>query len=227
MLVALLALAIATGGTSYAAVKVTSKDIRNRTITLQDLSPKAVAQLRGSSGAPGAAGAAGADGRDATDVLTSGTTVTGSVHHLIGAGAASQALRQSIALPARAPAPMSGASFAPGGSAATSDDDPACLGSYAQPTAPAGLLCAYSAGTSNAGGVSLSPLGPGQDKGFVVRLTSVAAGTVSVDFSWAYTAPDPPGPAYDARLAHVPHPGTDVHMLRRASYSLCQLIKRD
>jgi Collagen triple helix repeat (20 copies) len=65
--VALLALFLAMGGTSYAAVtlprnSVGSAQIRNQAVTLAKLSPSALVRLHGLPGAAGPAGAAGATG---------------------------------------------------------------------------------------------------------------------------------------------------------------------
>ena len=66
------ALVIALGGTSYAAVKitganiadgsVTTKDVKNKSLGLKDLSPTTKGKLKGAPGAPGAPGAKGATG---------------------------------------------------------------------------------------------------------------------------------------------------------------------
>ena len=70
--VAYLALFVALGGTTYAATRIGSKeikdnsiqsrDIRNRAIALTDISAKARSSLRGQRGAQGSPGAAGAPG---------------------------------------------------------------------------------------------------------------------------------------------------------------------
>ena len=67
-----LALVIALGGTSYAAVKitgadikdgtVTTADVKNHNLTLKDLSSSATSGLKGPKGNPGAPGAPGAPG---------------------------------------------------------------------------------------------------------------------------------------------------------------------
>lgn len=86
--VATLALFIALGGASYAAVKlpknsVTTTQIKNGTIKLGDLNKKTVAQLKGATGAAGAngsdgaKGAAGAKGADGATGLTGSTGSTG------------------------------------------------------------------------------------------------------------------------------------------------------
>jgi hypothetical protein len=60
--VAYLALFVALGGSSYAALQITSRNIKDRTIQVRDISPKAVKSLHGKAGPTGAAGAAGAQG---------------------------------------------------------------------------------------------------------------------------------------------------------------------
>lgn len=198
MLVALLALMVATGGTSYAAVKITTKDIKDHTITVQDLSPKTVKKLRGHRGLQGVAGtngtngtngADGVDGRDATDVLESGKTITGSVFYRITASVAGEEMYQSIPLPAHAPAPMTSAGFAPDAVPATSGHDPTCTGTWEVPTAPAGRLCGYYKTGSNLSGAYLATTSPGKDESFTVALTPAAAGLILVSLRWAYTAP--------------------------------------
>jgi hypothetical protein len=195
MLVALLALMVATGGTSYAAVKITSKDIKDHTITVKDLSPKTVKKLRGQRGPQGPPGtngtngADGADGRDATDVLESGKTITGSVFYRITAGVAGEEMYQSIPLPAHAPAPMTSAGFAPDAVPATSGHDPTCTGTWEVPTAPAGRLCGYYKTGSNLSDAYLATTSPGKNESFTVALTPTAAGLILVSLRWAYTAP--------------------------------------
>jgi hypothetical protein len=61
--VAYLALFVALGGTSYAAIRVTGRNVVDGSLELRDLSRKARAQLRGTS-VPGSAGHDGAVGRD-------------------------------------------------------------------------------------------------------------------------------------------------------------------
>ena len=66
------ALVVALGGTSYAAVKitgsniadgtVTTKDVKNKSLGLKDLSPATKGKLKGAPGATGAPGAKGATG---------------------------------------------------------------------------------------------------------------------------------------------------------------------
>src|SRR3954447_4931968 len=62
MLVALLALVMATTGSAVAASLITSKQIKDGTIQTKDISKKAQKTLKGKAGATGPAGAAGAAG---------------------------------------------------------------------------------------------------------------------------------------------------------------------
>ena len=191
MLVALLALVVATGGTSYAVAKITSADIKNHTIKVVDLAPATVKKLRGKTGPQGAPGAAGAD---FTEGIPSGRTITGSVYYRIAANEAGQHLEQSVPFPALAPAALVGADFAVDGSAVTTDDNAACTGTYAQPSAPAGRLCAYLGvpnlfAITNLDTAQVTSLAPGENRGFVVRLVADTVGAAGIDFSWAYTAP--------------------------------------
>jgi hypothetical protein len=62
MLVAILALVLATTGSAVAASLITSKQIKDGTIQTKDISKKAQKSLRGKTGAKGATGATGAAG---------------------------------------------------------------------------------------------------------------------------------------------------------------------
>ncbi|MFT4049407.1 MAG: hypothetical protein QM648_06150 [Solirubrobacterales bacterium] len=86
--VATLALFIALGGVSYAAVKlpansVGEKQLKNKAVTLKKIDPKAKAALKGQKGADGAAGAKGetgargSDGTDGVDGIDGATGATG------------------------------------------------------------------------------------------------------------------------------------------------------
>jgi hypothetical protein len=62
MVVALIALVMAMGGSAVAASLITSKQIKNGTIQLADISKKAQKSLKGKAGAQGPQGPAGAQG---------------------------------------------------------------------------------------------------------------------------------------------------------------------
>jgi hypothetical protein len=62
MVVAIIALVLAMGGSAVAASVITSKQIKDGTIQTKDLSKKALKALKGKKGATGAAGAAGPQG---------------------------------------------------------------------------------------------------------------------------------------------------------------------
>ncbi len=210
MFVALLALTLSLSSVSVAAVMisgkqiekntVTSAQIKNKTIKLKDISPKARGQLKGQAGAAGVNGANGlngangangvngAKGADSTDVVPSGRTITGSVYYRIDSSAVGQTLNQSVAFPAKAPAAVISASFAPDTVPASTQADPTCTGTYENPTAPAGKVCGYLVAAA-VQTISLDTLEPGETLGFVVRTQAAAVGGITVDLSWAYTAP--------------------------------------
>src|SRR3954451_18323466 len=75
MLVALLALVMATTGSAVAASIITSKQIKDGTISTKDLSKKTVSALKGKIGPQGAQGAQGPKG-DAGAAGTNGTNGT-------------------------------------------------------------------------------------------------------------------------------------------------------
>ena len=194
MFVAILALTISLSSASVAAVvihgnqikknTVASAQIKNKTIKLQDIAPKTRRQLRGKTGAKGA------DGANSTDTIPSGKTLTGSVYYEIDSSAVGQSLNRTVSFPARAPVALISAHFAVDDNVETTDDDVSCTGTYLNPTAPAGKVCAYIAnGAITAQSLRLSSLVPGGDLGFVVRAQAKAVGGMSLDFSWAYTAP--------------------------------------
>ncbi|MGB0101019.1 MAG: hypothetical protein WBP61_12140 [Nocardioides sp.] len=193
MLVALLALVVALSGSAYAAKLISSKDIKNNSVTGKDLKNNSVTGKDLKKGAvqlsdlSNSVKASLSDTWDPSSTLVPGKTITGSVYYAISANQADQQLDQAIAFPARAPQPVEATVFAPDFSDLSTGDDARCTGSYDLPTAPPGLLCAYLVGTGNVDTLHLDALEPGGDKGFVVRLTSRGPGRTSVDLSWAYT----------------------------------------
>ncbi len=102
--VALLALLVALGGTSYAAVQLPAKSvgtaqIKNKAVTYTKIQPAARERLRGltgPAGAPGAAGAPGTTGQDVTTVFGTGQlAVTAATPYTLVPG-----LTQSVEAPA-------------------------------------------------------------------------------------------------------------------------------
>lgn len=102
--VATLALFLALGGTSYAAIKlpknsvgstqlkanaVTGAKVKNKSLTIDDLATSTRTKLRGATGATGAAGAAGATGKDGATGATGPAGANGLTRALVKTGAAS------------------------------------------------------------------------------------------------------------------------------------------
>ncbi len=144
----------------------------------------------GDAGPAGAAGATGPRGLSAWDTIPSGVTVTGVVEwNEIGPAASEFSF--SIDLPAVAPADLSFAAvnFAADASAVTIDDNAACTGSSAVPTAPPGNVCIYTeivTGVAEIQGTEHFVL---LDHGFVILGTHDGTEDAYVNVSWAYTAP--------------------------------------
>ena len=87
--------------------------------------------------------------------------------------------------------------FGAGTAGPVGDADPACTGSVAAPTAPAGMVCIYSSDgardNSTLTGFKLSAAQANTDAdayGFSVRIVNVnTPGTMRAEGTWAYTAP--------------------------------------
>ena len=100
-------------------------------------------------------------------------------------------IRQVVQLPGPAPADLSDATvnFANAGAA---DADPACSGTAAAPTAPAGKVCLYLSSAAGAGTIVDGQAIPGlagSRSGFVVHAANTTLGEVGAFGTWAYTAP--------------------------------------
>ncbi|SEC85550.1 hypothetical protein SAMN04489844_3123 [Nocardioides exalbidus] len=199
------ALLASVGAGSYAAGSlVTSKQIKDGTIKVEDLSPKAVERLRGSTGpagppgpagatgATGSTGAQGARGASAWDKIPSRQTVTGKAPVFFQAATAGDFGSATITLPARPATPMSQgttAFFAEGPLVASfgAPRSPDCTGTTDVPTAPPGMLCVYVAG-GNVRGLFASDTWWGE-RNVVMLASAVNPGLVNGTFVWAYTAP--------------------------------------
>ena len=200
--VATLALFIALGGASYAAVKleknsVSSKQIKNGGVKTKDLGTDAATGAKVDESSLGTVpfatnaqqfGGVGQNGYVRYDApIPSGVTVRGGFGDT--ASSASN-IFHNVTFPAEAPVPLTGTdiNFGNQGFAAVGDADSSCTGSESNPTAPAGKVCIYAqqapAGANNSW--TGESIGDGK-LGFGIRsggsVAKVAWGT------WAYTAP--------------------------------------
>ncbi len=126
--------------------------------------------------------------------IPSGTTVVGTWYTSYLTGPVAGGHVQSFQLPALPSAPLVGNDAVNMQNVMPVDADPACSGSFAGPTAPAGKVCLYVYGTSNVAGfngkafeadVTFNNAGT-----FVLGWTDLAASTQSLfALAWAYTAP--------------------------------------
>jgi hypothetical protein len=211
-LIALAALVVVSSGSALAATVITSKQIKNGTIQLADMSAAARKALRsaggpagarglpgpagpqGAQGATGPAGAAGAAGRSALEPLHSGETVRG-VWALTGQAGLASTAATGVTLPVPAPSPTDSAHVVVVGNDPTPGDG--CSGSAAAPVAAPGFVCIYFA-TSNAttdaagyGGLSntlnVAATGDGNNYGFVIEVGGASGW--HANGTWAYTAP--------------------------------------
>jgi hypothetical protein len=218
MVVAFIALAVALGGTAWAAVNgasikrnsipgnrlkkktVTGNRIKTDTLGTTQIAESRLGKVPKARRADLASNASRLGGAKAANYPTFGTkaipkgaTVTGvfGLQHFF-AGGSDDHLRQAISLPGVAPANLTDTTVNFKAAAGVADADATCTGTAASPTAPAGKVCLYL--TSGAGlgstfrGEALPGL-PGSRRGFVVRSDNAAASGTGVYGVWAYTAP--------------------------------------
>ena len=216
--VAYLALFVALGGSAYAAATisgaqiedgtVTGRDVKNRSLSARELSPKAIASLAsrpGPQGAPGVPGPQGDKGDKgdsgpagpkgdrgpagpAFDTgLPSGASLRGvygiKYHSPFGGDFAVESVSYAAALPSRPTAH----------SVMDGTTPPAqCPGSYAAPKAAPGHLCLYERPNfaPNRDYVRASNLNTDEAKyGFDITMGTKNAGAANSFGSWAVTAP--------------------------------------
>jgi len=147
----------------------------------------------GPTGLSGLTGASGLRGLSAWDTIPTGRTVTG-VDGFSGQypGTVGQYFLP-VHLPAKMPVPITTdtlVNFAADSYAVTPENDAACTGTAAAPTAPPGMVCIYAyfvaTGSASITGQASANL---SDSAFFVSWTPSADQLMSFFFSWAYTAP--------------------------------------
>jgi hypothetical protein len=212
MVVALLALLLATAGSASAATKLlisSSSQIRNGSIRTADLAKGTRTALRGRTGPAGPAGtqglqgprgeagpkgAPGAKGEPGisafSGTIPSGTTVSG-FYERQDAVPTGKKVRIGVSLPAPAPVDLDADHVNFGAASGYADADPDCTGSNWNPTAPAGKVCIYSFGLSGIDQPEGTSGRMSNRYGFAIQYTSSGSnndyvGTAGV---WAYTAP--------------------------------------
>lgn len=196
---------------------LTGADVRDGSLTARDLRPGSLpsgsrgpagpagpAGLQGAPGTPGAAGPAGPPGEagapgvpgppgpGALDELPSGATLKGIFYGsgVAGAGGADAVVTTSFPVPVPAGLTADAVNFRSDGLAVTTDDDPACTGSYAEPTAPPGKVCLYFGGGSSLSQLNGQVLDGSLSRyGFFLKALAAANSNWSVFGSWAHTAP--------------------------------------
>ncbi len=224
MVVSLVALAVASaGGATAASLVITGKQVKNGSLTGADIKDKSLTAkdikgaagpqgLQGAAGVAGAAGPQGVPGSSIFDAaVPTGKTIRGIWGGEFTAGAANQRFIGSVSFPIAVPVALESATVRFGvqgvnGLAnatiqgATSDlrENAACAGNFRDPTAPAGVLCAYVREATvdnvepNSGIVSQvdNLVGsPASRYGFQWFYQSTIAGRSRLEGTWAYTAP--------------------------------------
>ncbi|WP_139175729.1 collagen-like triple helix repeat-containing protein [Nocardioides lianchengensis] len=198
--VAFLALFVALGGTSYAAVQlpknsVTSQQVKNGSLLRKDFKtgqvPAGARGPQGLRGVPGAAGAPGEPGlpglqgepgRSALTTLEAGETVRGYVggdFHTPAAGSDWRAVASFPIPGSSAPGTVYIDGVTPGET---------CAGTALVPTAPVDTLCVYPQGAANPflGGASHTAFAPTKF-GFYVTWSPTSVGDTYFSGTYAYT----------------------------------------
>jgi len=183
LVISLIALFVALGGTSYAAItlpknSVGTKQIKNNAVTASKIKNGTVPNATKLGGVAAASYTAGA-------VLPSGQTMTGSWGDYEAPNNGSEFFSVT-SFPHPLPAALDGAHVIyVSGSSATHCSGPG--------QADAGYLCVYQLAAQNASpgiGVQKITAGPGASvNGFVVVVTPSAAGSSYLTGTWAVTAP--------------------------------------
>jgi hypothetical protein len=204
LVIALLALFVALGGTGYAALKlpknsvgnkqlrknaVTSAKIKNGSLVSGDFKKGQIhAGPRGLQGERGPQGIQGEAGRSALTPLRSGEVIRGSAG-ISGTGSSGLPVKTFITLPVPAPVALDDAHVSVNNGDEAQNE---CQGNNANPDASPGYACIYLDGVSNLtnfqGG---EPTSAGAAYGFIIQGTAGNAMTnwVNAQGSWAYRAP--------------------------------------
>jgi len=155
-------------------------------------SSKSLKELAATTGVPGPQGPIGPQGVAGWDTIPSGVTVTGAMVWDQGFDELGVDYRVYVKFPAKAPSAISSSqvNFSVDSSAATIDDDAACTGSPAAPTAPSGIVCLYLQSSLRVDSLDGQHNFFFNSDGFFVDFDSAGGvGDMYVYFSWAYTAP--------------------------------------
>jgi hypothetical protein len=217
--IALLALFLALGGTSFAAASlINGKNIKAHSIAKSKLTNKAIKQLkgnRGPAGPPGAQGSQGVQGVQGvqgppgpiTGDLPAGVTLRG--NYMVAGNNGGSTIHSAVSYGLRLSAPPT-VNYITAGSTPPA----ACPGTVTNPQAAPGNLCVYEVEADNVTtfrGVcdpesSGCPFGPTASReGFAVFAAIDTAGSPLFVFgSWAVTAPTTAAPAAKSPANAVP-----------------------
>jgi hypothetical protein len=204
-LVAVLALTVALGGTSYAAITVTgaqikdgsitTRDIRNRTLRAEDFRGRLPAGPQGAKGEKGPAAprsqpapAGAASDALTSDALSSGEILAGVFEVRGEAVQAGDTFRTTLPFGHKLPADPTAVRLLADPGFTTPD----CQGSGGDPEPAPGVLCIYVDGTGNQPDVRINFAGGNNvvqltGTGLAVRATR--AGALSAFGGWAYKVP--------------------------------------
>ena len=203
MVVALMALFVALGGSSYAALRVTGKNVKNSSLTGKDVKNKSLtgrdvknlgsgdvkdSSLLAKDFKPGQlpAGPQGIQGAPGPfpDSFPSGKTARGAYAASGFATGAGQVFRDAQSFFFQLATELADTHFVADGSPAP----PECPGTKELPQAQPGHLCVYEHVSQNATTLIDDPAGTLR-QGFIIQTSSVAVGQVQSRGTWAVTAP--------------------------------------
>jgi hypothetical protein len=211
MVVGCIALGVALGGTSVAAIQalpknsVGTKQLKNGAVTKKKINKKTIAQLKGNRGPRGLHGPQGAQGAQGAqgiqgiqgppgpfpDPLTPGQTLRGSFVVTEAGAVAGDFMIDGISFGFRMSAAPT-ARFIPVGTPPPAQ----CPGTITNPQAAAGNLCVYEAGRGNLSGAGICntesggcAIGFANREGAAVFAFAAAGGQAYTMGTWAATAP--------------------------------------